>query len=213
VTVFKDLQTALSEKFRVVAVDFPGFGRSEEPGEVWGCMEYAHWTQRFIQKMNINAPLVLGHSFGGRIAVVLTSKINIPKLILTGSPGIVNSSHAPKKTPAKYLPACLKKGRLREFIIKIAGSDDYKNATPRMREVLKKIIAEDLRTFAGKIAVPTLLIWGANDRETPVATGRDFNTVIPASKLEILPDCGHYAFLEKKDVFLELILDFFENND
>lgn len=207
---FKDLQADLSGKFRVVAVDFPGFGRSEEPKEIWGCAEYAQWTQQFLKKMNIHAPVILGHSFGGRIALVLHSRIPVSKLILTGSAGITAANRPSKKTLATYLPGFLKKGLLRELLIKIAGSDDYKRATPRMREVLKKIIAEDLRPFAAKISAPTLLIWGANDKETPLATGKDFNATIPASTLEIMQDCGHYAFLENRQAFLDLTNNFLE---
>ena len=210
---FKDLQEDLSEKFRVVAVDFPGFGRSEEPKEIWGCAEYAQWTQQFLKKINIHAPVILGHSFGGRIALVLHSRIPVSKLILTGSPGITAAGRPPKKTWATYLPDCLKKGILRECLIKMAGSDDYKRATPHMREVLKKVIAEDLRPYAAKISIPTLLIWGANDKETPPATGKDFNATIHASTLEIMADCGHYAFLENKNAFLDLINKFLENHD
>jgi pimeloyl-ACP methyl ester carboxylesterase len=210
---FKDLQSALSEKYRVIAVDFPGFGRSEEPEEIWGCREYAQWTQRFLQKLNIPSPLMLGHSFGGRVALVLNSLLPVSGLVLTGSAGLKAANHAPKKSPARYLPACLKKGLLRDIFIQLAGSDDYKRASPRMREVLKKVIAEDLRPFAEKITVPTLLIWGENDQETPVAAGEDFHATIPSSTLEIMTDCGHYAFLENKNVFLDLITKFWETND
>lgn len=210
---FKDLQASLSGKFRVVAVDFPGFGRSEEPKEIWGCAEYAHWAQQFLQKMNIQAPVILGHSFGGRIALVLNSRIPVSKLILTGSAGLAAAGSPPKKTPAKYLPGFLKKGILREILIKIAGSDDYKRATPRMREVLKKVIAEDLRPFAEKISIPALLIWGADDKETPLSVGVDFNAAIPASTLEIMAGCGHYAFLENRELFLRLTNKFLEDHD
>jgi pimeloyl-ACP methyl ester carboxylesterase len=207
---FKDLQTALAAKYRVVAVDFPGFGRSEEPEAVWGCAEYAHWTQQFIQKLSIDAPVVLGHSFGGRIALVLNSRIRIPKLILTGGAGLATTNHSQKKAIAKLLPSFLKKGRLREFLIHIAGSEDYKNASPKMREVLKKILAEDLSAFAEKITSPTLLIWGANDRETPVTMGAALHALIPSSTLEIMEGCGHYAFLDNKPVFLDLVNNFLD---
>lgn len=207
---FEDLQTALAAKYRVVAVDFPGFGRSEEPKTVWGCAEYAHWLQRFIQKLHISSPLVLGHSFGGRIALVLNSLTHIPKFILTGSAGLAAKNHSQKKAIAGLLPAFLKKGRLREFFINIAGSEDYKYASPKMREVLKKVLAEDLSAFAEKISSPTLLIWGANDRETPVAMGEAFHVLIPSSTLEIMEGCGHYTFLENKKAFLDSANNFLE---
>jgi pimeloyl-ACP methyl ester carboxylesterase len=207
---FKDLQTALAAKYRVLAVDFPGFGRTGAAEAVWGCVEYAQWTQQFIQKLQLDAPVVLGHSFGGRIALALNSRIRIPKLILTGVPGLATANHPQKKNIAKFLPAFLKKGRLRELLISIAGSEDYKRASPHMREVLKKVLAEDLAPFAKKIKSPTLLIWGANDKDTPPAIGAAFHALIPSSTLEIMEGCGHYAFLEDKAVFLDLVTNFLE---
>ncbi|GHT72826.1 alpha/beta hydrolase [Bacteroidia bacterium] len=205
---FKELQMELSKKFRVFAVDFPGFGRSDEPKEVWGCLEYANWVEQFMKKTRIESPIILAHSFGGRIALVLNSKINLSKLVLTGGAGLIMQKHS--STLSKYMPAFLKKGMFKEFIIKTIGSYDYKNSNPHLREILKKVISEDLRMYAKQISIPTLLIWGENDTTTPLEMGKEFNSIIPNSKLAVMPNCGHYTFIEKKDEFLNLTNEFFE---
>ena len=200
---FKDLQTELSKNFKVFAVDFPGFGCSEAPKGEWGVHDYAEWLGKFILKTNIQNPIVLGHSFGGRIALIINTHTKISKLILTGGAGLVLETG--KKGVAKYIPAFLKRGIFKKIGIKLFGSADYKNASPLMREILKKVIAEDLSAYAKQVHVPTLLVWGENDKETPLEMGRKFKELIADSQLEILTNCGHYAFLEKKSEFMNII--------
>jgi pimeloyl-ACP methyl ester carboxylesterase len=211
---FRDIQSALSRAYKVYAVDFPGFGQSEEPKEIWGCEEYARWTEELVRKLNIQTPIVLGHSFGGRVALILNSKITIKKLILTGSAGLIMDTDIEKRKGSSKLG--LVKGILEKTLPKSAfdwvkdktiqqmGSADYRNANPQMREILKKVISEDLQTYAVKVTIPTLLIWGENDQDTPVAMGRKFESLMPGSELHILSGTGHYAFIDRKEEFLNL---------
>ncbi len=211
---FKSLQNELSKTHKVFAVDFPGFGKSEEPKTVWGCSEYAAWTEQFVRKLGITNPIVLGHSFGGRVALILNSKIAINKLILTGGAGLMINANPQKKKGSGFIgsmkslleKALPKEGyeMIKDKFIESVGSADYKNASPMMREILKKVIGQDLTDYASKIRVPTLLIWGENDADTPVEMGKAFNRLIPASELIILNGCGHYAFLDNEREFLAL---------
>ena len=204
--VFKDLQTSLSKSFKVFAPNFPGFGGSDEPQTAWSCHEYAGWVETFMQKLHIENPIVLGHSFGGRIALILNDRLQLSRLVLTGSAGLIFKK---KKTVIfKFLHRFLKKGILRKVGIRLFGSRDYRNATPQLREILKKVIADDLEGYARKVCIPTLLIWGEKDTETPVAMGRKFNELIAHSTLEILNNCGHYCFLDHKSEFFNLVNSF-----
>ena len=204
--VFAGLQTALSNSFKVFALNFPGFGGSDEPQSAWSCHEYASWVVTFMQKLHIENPIVVGHSFGGRITLILNERVQISRLILTGSAGLIFKK---KKTEIyKYIHRFLKKGILRKVGIQLFGSPDYKNATPQMREVLKKVISEDLEGYARKIRVPTLLIWGENDTASPLTMGEKFNELISHSRFEVLKNCGHYCFLDDKNAFLNLVNTF-----
>ncbi len=215
---FKDIQSELEKNFKVFAVDFPGFGKSDEPDGVWGCEEYASWTEQFIRKTNILSPIVIGHSFGGRVALMLNTKISIQKLVLTGSAGLLldtdienrkgkSKISSVKNIAEKMLPKAMFEWLKNRFIQRI-GSADYKSANPHMREILKKVISEDLKHYAMNIQVPTLLIWGENDKDTPVEMGRAFNKLISGSELKIIPACGHYVFIDNKIEFLTLIEKF-----
>jgi pimeloyl-ACP methyl ester carboxylesterase len=138
--------------------------------------------------------------------LIINAYTQISKLILTGSAGLVLEKK--KNTLLNIIPSFLKKGILKEIGINLFGSKDYKNASPRMREILKKVIAEDLISYAEKVYVPTLLVWGDKDKATPPEIGKKFNAIIAHSKLEILENCGHYAFLDKKDEFMYIINKF-----
>jgi pimeloyl-ACP methyl ester carboxylesterase len=204
--IFRELQAEMSKSFRVLAVDFPGFGGSDEPNSVWNCANYADWLEKFMRKTGIENPSVLAHSFGGRIALKLSANIQFSKIILTGSAGLILKR---KKTNfLKYMPNFLKKGFIRKVLINIFGSVDYKNASPRMREILKRVVAEDLEQYARKISAPTLLVWGEKDGDTTLEMGKKFNEIIPNSRLEIIKNSGHYAFLDNKNEFINIVNNF-----
>lgn len=217
-TTFKDIQEGLSQNHKVIAVDFPGFGGSDEPEDVWGIEDYANWTGKLIAKLGIAEPAVIGHSFGCRVALILNSKVAISKLVLTGGAGLImqediefRKKNEGVKKAKGFLQKILPKSAFdwaKEKMVDMMGSADYKNASPKMREVLKRILHEDLKDYAQKVQVPTLLIWGENDTATPVSMARAFNEYIGNSRLEIFPGTGHYAFIDKKEQFLDLVNDF-----
>jgi pimeloyl-ACP methyl ester carboxylesterase len=215
---FKDVQTELAKTHKVFAVDFPGFGSSDEPAEVWGVEDYADWTRKLITKLGIVDPIVLGHSFGGRVALILNKKVQMRKLILTGAAGLIMDEDIERrkgndgiKKAKGFFQKILPRSAFdwaKEKMVDMLGSADYKNASPKMREVLKKTLHEDLKEYAMQVTVPTLLIYGENDTATPVAMARAFHEYIKNSRLEIIPGVGHYVFIDKKEQFFDLVNDF-----
>ena len=210
---FENLMKEFSASYRVVAPDLPGFGTSGDPTGVWGVDEYAAWVLEFMDALQIDRAVVLGHSFGGRLAIRIASDSatagRIERLILTGSAGLRH------KRPLK--------GRIRGRLFKILSrlfpcwrekfarkfaSRDYLAASPLMRQCLVKVVTNDLAPLLPNIPQPTLLIWGKNDTETPVADGYTMRELIPDSRLEVLDDAGHFAFLNKPDEFTRLMKEF-----
>ncbi|MBN1684784.1 MAG: alpha/beta hydrolase [Gammaproteobacteria bacterium] len=217
-TSFIKIITYLSEKFTVIALDLPGFGLSTPPPTPWNTQDYAQFIESFLKKLNILSPIILiGHSLGGRIAIRLATNHHFPiaKLILIDSAGI-----RPKRTLKYYYQVykykLLKKianlPLLKSFLKhkieaykKRAGSKDYQNASGVMRETLVKTVNEDLRDLLPKIKIPTLLIWGENDLETPLSNGKLMQQLIPNSKLVVIPNAGHHPHLDQFEKFIELI--------
>ena len=86
--------------------------------------------------------------------------------------------------------------RLSEVAKKFIGSSDYRNATPRMRDILVKVVNEDLSKEAAKISVPTLLIWGSEDVAAPVEDAKKMESLMKDAALIVLDGYTHYAYLE-----------------
>ena len=208
----------LEERFRVINVDFAGFGQSEEPTEVWGVEEYTRSVEALAKEEGIENPILVGHSFGGRVSIVYASRNKTRKIILTDAAGV-----KPKRSLTYYrkvytykllkrlAPIFMGKERAQQMIEKRrakAGSSDYNNASPRMRAILSKVVNEDLCHLMPKISAPTLLFWGENDTATPLSDAKRMEKLIPDAGLVTVAGAGHYAFLENTPLFLRVVESF-----
>ena len=202
----------------MINVDFAGFGQSEEPTEVWGVEEYTRSVEALAKEEGIENPILVGHSFGGRVSIVFASRNNTRKIILTDAAGV-----KPKRSLTYYrkiytykllkrlAPIFLGKERAQQLIEKRrakAGSSDYNNASPRMRAILSKVVNEDLCHLMPKISAPTLLFWGENDTATPLSDAKRMEKLIPDAGLVTVAGAGHYAFLENTPLFLRVVESF-----
>lgn len=205
----------LKEKFRVVALDLPGFGNSDIPKEPWNSYDYAECINKFIEKLNLNEIILFGHSHGGRISIVLASKYNFVKnLILIDSAGIIPKRKAKyyikvywfKMLKKIYLtfPLKNKQEKLDKFYKKF-GSRDYRDAEGVMRQTMVKVINDNLLRLLSDIKAPTLLIWGENDEDTPLYMGEMMEKEIPDSGLVILKGAGHYSYIDNYEQFRAII--------
>lgn len=203
---------------RVINIDFPGFGDSDEPTDVWGAYEYANLTEKLLDKLGIENPILLGHSFGGRVGIIISSRRKVRKLILTDAAG-VKPRHSLKwyfkvysyKLAKRLYPIIYGKKRANERIEAARakrGSSDYNNATPRMRAILSRCVNEDLRDRMPLIKAPTLLIWGDNDTATPLSDAKIMERLIPDAGLVSFPGCGHYSFLDNPFGYQAVLKEF-----
>lgn len=182
--------------FRSTILDFPGFGDSEEPKEVWKIEDYVQVLEEFLTKLKIKKPIIMGHSFGGRVAIVYASKNPVEKLILFGSPCVRENRKSVKETILKSVKKLPGMNKLGEYAKKYIGSTDYRKATPMMRNILVKVINQDLSEQATKISCPTLLIWGTLDQEAPIEDARKLEKLLKDGALIELEGYSHYAYLE-----------------
>lgn len=216
--VFTALADELSQHFTVFSLDLPGFGRTEEPPDTWGIYDYAVAVEAFLNEHHITRPMLLGHSFGGRIAVILAGKIPLTTLVLTGCAGIrpPRSSLYGIKTCAftvakKLLSLPIIKDYKEEIVsnyIKHYGSRDYNAASPCMKKVLRKVIDQDLTAKMRHITTPTLLIWGKHDTVIPLQQGERIHQLIESSALVVFENSGHYPFLDESKRFITTVSGF-----
>ncbi len=221
-TIWKTVQEHLtSAGFRVTALDFPGFGASDEPPTPWGMEDYTAWFESFMAARGIVNPVLIGHSFGGRVSLIYASRNPVNKVVLVDAAGV-----KPRRSPRYYVkvwsfkalkwlaPLFLGRKKATELIDRRrakAASADYKAASPVMRGTLSRVVNEDLRRFMPKITAPTLLVWGDKDTATPLRDAKTMEHLIPDAGLVVFPGAGHYSFLERHGQFAA-ILDSFLNS-
>jgi len=135
IEMMKPIGDNFSDRFRITILDFPGFGESEEPKEPWTIEKYSYLIEEFIKKTSIKKPIIMGHSFGGRVAIKYSANHPIEKLILFGSPCIREKRELSLSVKIlkkiKTLPGL---NNLGEYMKKYIGSRDYKAASPIMRQ-------------------------------------------------------------------------------
>ncbi len=188
-----------SRHFRVTAPDFPGFGKSDRIPAAWSVGDYADWLEGFFKEQGIVFPYVIAHSFGGRVALKCLARGLIDRAVLTGCAGIVK-----KRTIAYRIRVGgyrLVKRVAPRFAEAHFGSREYRSLSPLMRESYKKIVNEDLRGEAGRIARPVLYLYGERDKETPLSSGRILHECTAGSKLAVFKGGGHFAHLEEPLLF------------
>ena len=204
---------------KVYNIDFPGHGLSPEPAEVWGIEEYTGVLEALVKEEGIVRPVLLGHSFGGRVGILYSSRhSDVDKLVLVDAAGI-----KPKRPLSYYYRVYSFKLYKRLLYMTLGrqaaetrpasyrsrrGSSDYAKASPMMRAILSKVVNEDLRHCLGDIKASTLLIWGENDTATPISDAKYMESHIPGAGLVSFPACGHYSFLDDPYQFAAVLRSF-----
>lgn len=226
IPVTRDFQ----KDFRVIAVDFPGFGKSPEPAVGWSVDEYARLTAAFLRSLNAKKLYLIAHSFGGRVALAVNrdDPVLIHKQILTGCAGLPPKKSEKEKLSVRavHMVSALADNRLtravagdkaidkaRDKMRNVFGSSDYKNASPLMKETFQKVIAQDLTDCLGRVKASTLLVWGENDTATPIWMGREMEKSIRDAGLVVFEGAGHYAYLEQYARFRAIAENFFSDTD
>lgn len=222
IKLFANLIELLAKKYKVVAMDMPGFGESAEPPSAWCVDDYVDFVLEFLKDYDTDKVMLLGHSFGGRVIIKLNSRENLPfsitKVILVDSAGIMPPKSNKKSFRTYYYKvgkAILSTGIVQkiapdalENFRKKMGSADYAAASPLMRQVLVKVVNEDLEYLLPNIKCPTLLVWGVNDTATPLSDGEKMEKLISDAGLVKLENAGHYSFLDQQYTFNRVMSSF-----
>ena len=216
--IWRPTRELLAKHFRLIAVDFAGFGESAEPTEVWGVEEYTRSIEALVRELNIERPTLIGHSFGGRVSILFASRNEVRNIVLTDAAGV-----KPRRALSYYvkvysfklmkhtLPLLIGRHKAQMLIDQRrakAGSSDYNRATPMMRAILSKCVNEDLCHLMPKIAAPTLLFWGDRDTATPLSDAHKMKRLIPDSGLVIAEGAGHFAMLEQPQLWAQTLKSF-----
>ncbi len=214
---FDGLSRELSKTNFVVCLDLPGFGQSDSPKNTWGLSEYASFVSEFCKKINLNVDYLVGHSNGGAISIKLVAqKLFKPKkLILLASSGVRSDYNGRNKAlrivtkTGKIITTPLPKSiksKIRKKVYDTVGSDML--VAEHLQETFKKTVAEDITELSAKITIPTLLIYGSEDKATPVEYGEIFSKKIQNSKLVEINGAGHFIHHDKENEVTGLIKEY-----
>ena len=210
--------------YRCHQIDLPGFGDSDEPTEPFSIFDYASICLAYLDHQGLSEVHYFGHSLGGRIGLILGSDHSdrIRQMALSNSAGIkieaamrtrlrLSAYRSLRRSletiGAKSAANLLRAGYNRRF-----GSEDYRNASPVLRQTLIHIVNQDLLDHAKRVSVPTILIWGDEDQETPLWMGRKLEAAIPDAALILHEGAGHYAYLDFPDRTASIMDALFQSN-
>lgn len=208
-TVYNGIINLLKSRYRVVALNFPGCDGSDTMENPWTLEDYCNFVLKFMAALNIENPIMFGHSHGGRVTLKMAAEgmVNPPKIVLLDSAGLIPKKSFKQKFRAKSfkvikwfltLPIIKKfSGGLLEKARNYYGSADYNAASEVLRKTLVSLVNTDLRDIIGNITSPTLLIWGENDTATPLADAKIIESKIKDSGLCVIKGTGHYSFCER----------------
>lgn len=210
---FLSIAKRLSQYRKVMLIDFYGFGKSKYPNVCLDIYEYTLQLFLFLKSKNINELDIVAHSFGGRVAMVLSSvfDIKINKLVLVSSAGVLpkrNINYRYKVLKYKLFKQLSKYKLCRREKLSNFGSEEYKQLNELQKRGYTKIVNQGLEFLIPYIKSKTLIVWGDEDRTTPLYMANKINGLIKDSKLLIYEKSGHFSFLENYGNFCNLLLTF-----
>lgn len=222
---FLPLEQVLTKNgYKVFTVDFPGFDKNKPLLRPLKLSDYSKFLKEYLNKNHIVKPILIAHSFGGRVALKLLSEDPhlARALVLCGTPGFPNEPKfiiSTKKTFIKILsiilsvyPLCLVKELLRSHFLKFIGAQDAGNVSGAIKETFNNVVEEKLEQFMSQVAVRTLLLWGADDTLVKVSIAKKMQKIIFGSKLQVVSGARHNFIYKKPDIFYSYLKPFLDNN-
>lgn len=217
---FRPLIPKLAEAYQLISMDLPGFGKTEAPNEAWDLSNYAQFLHKFLNKIEVKPYAIIGHSNGGALAIhaVARGKVKPQKLILLSSSGVRDTQSLRRlgiKAVAKigkimtfWMPPS-SRHKLQKALYGTVGSDMF--AAEQLRETFKLTVRQDIQKDASQLTLPTLLIYGSQDKATPIdEIGQKLHALIKDSKLEIIYGADHFAHQEHAHRMGGLIKEFLD---
>lgn len=171
-------------------------------------------TKRFLEKLKISQVYLVGHSFGGRVSLILADKYPeiVNKIVLCDAAGIKPKFSLKKKFRIwryklyKFLVKhkLMKRDRLLKF-----GSSDFKQLDGVMQKTFVKVVNDFLEKEAKNTKAETLLVWGSEDMDTPLYMAKKLNRLIENSGLVLIEGAGHFSYLDDFFLFDKVVKNFF----
>lgn len=201
--VAKELSSWSGRKAYVL--DLPGFGGSSLP-TLDSMREYTQLVVEFCKYMEISKVIVIGHSLGGRVGIMLGARHQafVERLILIDPAGV-----RPKSIKRTFILVVAKlfafvPPALRARVVAGWMDSDYLDSF-KHRNLYRVVVREDLRHYLLKIKVRTVVLWGENDPIMPLSLAKTYRQMLPDCRLRVVWGAGHDPHLTKYDETLAML--------
>lgn len=201
---------AFSGSYRVTLVDFYGHGGTPEPSEPFCLDDCVNAVIEIIRYYGMSEVVLVGHSFGGRVAVRLARKAPgiVKKIVLVDAAGL-----RPRRGAKYYFRVILHKLSVKFGGRGLKGSADYEALSPVMKKSFINIVNDYTDKDLKYMSAPVLIIWGSADKETPLYMAKRFRRCIKRSELKVFEGAGHYSYLDRFHETNAVIHSYIEDDD
>lgn len=194
------------ENYRKILLDFPGFGDSEEPYMPYSLDNYVSILRRLLLELNVENPIIVGNSFGAKVAIKYASKYDVEKLVLLLNPYWDNRGDLKDKelTLPIYPP-------FNSYSRRMAEKPARKDIGHIMRVTQTKVNEESVLEDAKMVSAPTLLIWEDDDKKEVLETVKELESSLQNVSMSMFAKSKDY-YLENTNIVLDILNRFFEGN-
>lgn len=198
--MMEPLENHFKTSLGTLNLDFPGFGLSSPLYEAWTIFDYADAIEALLKHLDIKQPLFFAHSFGARVAFILSHRMQPNQMVLTGAAGLkprLSFATHVKIRLYKLLKIGLRVPFLGPRLIPLKtyfGSDDYRQTSGPLRQTFVSVVNEDLSPLLKDIQTSTILIWGDLDDATPLWMGKQIAKSMSDAALIVYENDDHYAY-------------------
>ncbi|UCE19233.1 MAG: alpha/beta hydrolase [Gemmatimonadota bacterium] len=227
----------LAQKYRVLGIDLPGFGKSDKPRIDYTMNFYSAVIETLLTRQKIEKATLIGHSFGGHLAAYfsLHHKERVKNLIIVDGAGIQEFTPEQKQFILTQYdlhklsnpnPNELRFGLQMGFVkwedtyektvqerIALSKSPEYKDYAFAVNKCVMAMLDKNVKKELPQVKAPTLIVWGAKDALVPISVAQEAHELIAGSELTVIPECGHFPMIEKSGEFNRIIDTFLGGKD
>jgi pimeloyl-ACP methyl ester carboxylesterase len=210
----------LAQHFALIVPEHPGFGASDTPEWLDRVSDLAYFYLDVMEQLGLSGVTVVGNSLGGWIGaeIAVRNCTRLKALVLSAAAGIhvrgVSKGDIFLWSPEQTQRNMFHDQKLAEAVLAQPMTEEQQFAQMKNRLTLAKLAWQprlydpDLHKWLHRISVPTLLLWGDQDKVIPPAYGPAYRELIPGSKLEVFENCGHLPQMECTDDYVGKIVAF-----
>ncbi len=186
-------------------MDLFGFGKTPHPDYPLGVGDYAQGVREIMEKEKMDSAVLIGHSFGGRVALRLAAESSLVSALV-----LIDSAGVPPRRGIRYYSKVwlYKVKKALGLRVRGAGSSDYNRLSGAMKGTFVRVVNESNLPDCDKIKEPVLLFWGREDKDTPLYMCKKLRRRLKNSEAVVIKGAGHFSYLERPEYAFRVVRAF-----